>query len=81
MKDSDTDLIEMSANSVLSLLKNNKVSPLELLDALEKRINDIDSKVNSLPTLCFDRARSDANMLMNKPISERGLLAEMPIAI
>jgi amidase len=81
MKDSDTNLIEMSANSVLSLLKNNKVSPIELLDALEKRISDIDSKVNSLPTLCFDRARSDANMLMRKPISERGLLAGMPIAI
>jgi amidase len=35
-----------------------EVTPLDLLDALEKRIAEVDGKVNALPTLCFDRARA-----------------------
>jgi len=31
-----------------------KSPPLDLLDVLEKRIAEVDGKVNALPTLCFD---------------------------
>ena len=34
-----------------------------------------------MPTLCFERARAHAKALMAKPVSERGLLAGMPVAI
>jgi amidase len=71
----------MTAGEVVSLLKKNVVSPIELLDALEQRINEVDKEVNSLPTLCFTRARSEADKLMQKPIEDRGILAGLPIAI
>ena len=48
---------------------------------LEKRIAEVDGKVNALPTLCFDRARTHAKALMKKPAAERGLLAGLPIPI
>ena len=81
MKYASLDLIKMTAGEIVSLLKKNVVSPIELLDALEQRINQVDKEVNSLPTLCFTRARSEADKLMQKPIEDRGILAGLPIAI
>ena len=81
MEQSDRDLITMTANDVVNLLKKNEVSPIELLSALEKRINEIDTDVNALPTRCFSRTKSEANKLMQKPLEERGVLAGLPIAI
>ena len=48
---------------------------------LEKRVAEVDGKVNALPTLCFDRARDHAKALMQKPAGERGLLAGLPVPI
>ncbi len=71
------DLIRLSARSVRDLLKDRQVSPLELLDALEHRISEVDSAVNALPTLCFERARQRAR---ERDFS--GLpLAGIPVAI
>ena len=81
MEQSDRDLITMTANEVVNLLKKNEVSPIELLSALEKRVNAIDKDVNALPTRCFSRAKSEAEKVMQKPLEERGLLAGLPIAI
>src|SRR5258707_2863548 len=63
------------------MLKAGDVTPLDLLDVLEKRIAEVDGKVNALPILCFDRARGHAKALMQKPAAERGLLAGLPIPI
>ena len=57
------------------------MTPLDLLEVLEKRIAEVDGPVNALPTLCFDRARKHAHALMQKPVAERGLLAGLPIPI
>lgn len=54
------DLISLSARAVRDLLKDRKVTPLELLEALEIRIEKVDGAVNALPTLCFERARTRA---------------------
>ena len=54
------DLIRLSARSVRDLLKDRQVSPLQLLDALEHRISEVDGAVNALPTLCFERAQQRA---------------------
>jgi amidase len=75
------ELIKKTACEVLDLLNKDEVSPLDLLDQLEKRIGDVDGKVNALPTLCFDRARAHAKELMAKPRDERGELAGIPVAI
>lgn len=77
----DLSLIEKSATDILKLLKKGEVSPLDLLDTLEKRIAAVDGQVNALPTLCFDRARKHARALMKKPKEGRGLLQGIPVPI
>jgi amidase len=51
------DLIRADAVTLVGRLKKGELTPHDLLDALEKRIAAVDSPVNALPTLCFDRAR------------------------
>jgi len=77
----DQSLIRETACTIVSKLDTGEVTPLDLLDVLEKRIAEVDGKVNALPTLCFDRARKHAAELMKKPKGQRGLLAGMPIPI
>ncbi len=74
-------LVQATACAILDKLNAGEVTPLDLLDALEARIAEVDGKVNALPTLCFDRARTHAKTLMKKPVGERGLLAGMPVPI
>jgi len=78
---SDQDLIRASACEVVGKLKSGEVTALDLLDVLEKRIAEVDGKVNALPILCFDRAREHAKALMQKPASKLGLLAGLPVPI
>ncbi len=77
----DQELARATACAVVDKLRSGEVSPLDLLDVLEQRIAEVDGKVNALPTLCFDRARTHARALMQKPAGERGLLAGLPIPI
>src|SRR5258707_4111030 len=78
---SDRGLVRATACAVIEKLNKSEVTPLDLLDALEQRIAEVDGKVNALPTLCFDRARTHAKALMKKPVGDRGLLAGMPVPI
>ena len=73
----DQGLVKETACAVVDKLKAGDVTPLDLLDVLERRIAEVDGKVNALPTLCFDRARIHAKTLMKKPAAERGLLVEV----
>jgi amidase len=77
----DQGLVRETANAIVSKLRKGEVTPLDLLDVLEKRIAEVDGKVNALPTLCFDRAREHAKALIQKKLAERGLLAGLPIPI
>jgi amidase len=78
---SGQELVRATACAIVDKLISGEITPLELLDVLEKRIAEVDGKVNALPTLCFDRARTNAKALMKKPIGDRGLLAGMPVPI
>jgi amidase len=78
---SDQKLVQATACAIIDKLNAGDVTPLDLLDVLEQRIAEVDGQVNALPTLCFDRARDRAKVLMKKPIGERGLLAGMPLPI
>jgi amidase len=75
------DLVRETACAVVDRLRAGDVTPLDLLDVLEKRIAEVDDKVNALPIQCFDRAREHAKALMRKPVAERGLLAGLPVPI
>ena len=76
-----SELYRSTANEIHGRLKSGEISPLDCLDALEQRISQVDSKVNALPTLCFDRARAHARDLMKKPMGERGVLLGLPVPI
>lgn len=76
-----TDLIRMTATAIVDGLKGGAITPLDCLDALEKRIAEVDGMVNALPTRCFDRAREHAKALMQKPQAQRGILAGLPVPI
>ena len=76
-----SELFRSTANEIHARLKSGEISPLDCLDALEARIAAVDSKVNALPTLCFDRARAHARELMKKPMAERGVLLGLPVPI
>ncbi len=54
----DATLIPMTAVAVRDLLLKGKISPLDLLDALEMRIAEVEPAVNALPTLCPRYARA-----------------------
>jgi amidase len=77
----DQGLVRATACAVVDKLKSGEVTPLDLLDVLERRVAEVDGQVNAMPTLCFDRARAHAKELMKKRAGERGLLAGMPVPI
>ena len=60
-----------------------EVSPIELINNAEERINATDGKINALPTLCFDRARAKAHHLLKNPIQDAPpqYLYGLPIAV
>jgi amidase len=78
---SSAELVRATACENVERLKRGDITPHDLLDALEARIAEVDGQVNALPILCFDRARAHADALMKKPVSERGLLAGLPVPI
>jgi len=78
---SHLDLIKTDACTLVDELRRGRVTPHDLLDALEARIAEVDRKVNALPTLCFPRAREHADRLMKLPAGERGPLAGLPVPI
>ena len=77
------DLVKLTARQAVDLLKNKKVSPLELIDAALERIEETNGAINALPTVCADRARDHAQKLMDTPSgdSQRGQLHGLPVAI
>jgi amidase len=77
----DQELVRATACALVDGLNAGEITPLDLLDVLERRIAEVDGKVNALPTLCFDRARSRAATLMKRKPKERGLLAGLPVPI
>jgi amidase len=81
MQVADQGLVHATACTIVDKLNSGDVTPLDLLDVLEARIAEVDGKVNALPTLCFDRARTQARELMKKPAGQRGLLAGLPMPI
>ena len=78
------ELIQLTAIEAVSKLNSGDISPLEMISAAEARIMEVEPLINALPTLCFERAREHASLLMagkngnnNKP----GWLAGLPVAI
>lgn len=75
------EIFRWTAREVLAALTRGELSHSEVLDALERRVSAVDGRVNALPTLCFDRARAQAQALAEKPTGARGILGGLPIPI
>lgn len=75
------DLIRLDATTMVEMLKAGDITPHDAIDAMEERVNEIDNRVNALPTTSFDRARADADRLMKQPPENRGILHGLPLAI
>lgn len=75
------DLIRLDATTMVEMLKAGDITPHDAIDAMEERVNEIDNRVNALPTTSFDRARADADRLMKQPPENRGILHGLPVAI
>ncbi|WP_417513781.1 amidase [Minwuia sp.] len=75
------ELIRMSATEAVARLKAGDISPMELIDASEARVAEVDGAVNALPTLCFDRARTHASRLKVPDDPDPGHLYGLPVAI
>jgi amidase len=58
------ELWRLSAVEAVRLLKRREVSPLDMIDAAEKRIAATNPKINALVTLCYGRAREHARRIM-----------------
>ncbi|WP_199899268.1 amidase [Sneathiella glossodoripedis] len=72
----------MTALEAVEKLKSREISPLELIDAAEQRIEQTNDAVNALPVLCLDRARKHAQKILNeKPQNGQKSLFGLPIAI
>ena len=79
------ELIRLTATEAVARLRKGEISPLELIDAAERRIAEVEPAVNALPTLCFERARKHAVDLMagrrREAENEAGWLGGLPVAI
>ncbi len=79
------ELVSLTAREAVARLMKKDISPLDLLDAAERRILAVEAHINALPTLCFDRARRQAKRLQKgwalDAERESGWLAGLPIAI
>jgi amidase len=79
------ELIRLTASEAVLRLKRREITPLELIEAAERRIAAVEPAINALPTLCLERARAHAERLMRgegrEAEGEPGWLAGLPVAI
>jgi len=79
------ELIRLTATEAVARLKRGDVTPLDLIDAAERRIAEVEPALNALPTLCLERAREHARALMRGERrgadGEPGWLAGLPVVI
>src|ERR1700750_3212901 len=80
-----SELTRMTAVEAVKRLKAREISPLDLIEALAKRLADVEPAVSALPTLCLDRARDHAKRIMQgsacEASGEAGWLAGLPVSI
>ena len=79
------ELIRLTAREAIRRLERREITPLDLIDAAERRAEQCEPALNALPTRCFDRARAHARRLMEgkgrEAAGEPGWLAGLPVAI
>ncbi|MFT5741910.1 MAG: amidase, partial [Gammaproteobacteria bacterium] len=67
------ELIKRPAREIVKLLRRGEISVGDCVDALSRRIAEVEPSINALPTLCFDR--------VDRNPDRTTLLAGLPVAI
>lgn len=75
------ELHMLSACEAVAQLERGTVTIGQLLDCLRARIEIVEPVVNALPTLCFERAYEQAELLQSRPSEQRGRLRGLPVTI
>lgn len=78
------DLIRLTATEAVGELKKGTLSPVDLLDALIARTEEVEAHVNALPIRFFEEAREEANSFDPRTHENRdrpGFLAGLPVAV
>ena len=77
------DLWKLTATETVALLKRREVSPCELIDIAAARIEATNARLNSIVTLCLDRAYDHAKRLESGSAGDYPLhyLHGLPVAI
>ena len=74
-------LWQKSAKEIISLLKNNSISPTEALNSCLNRIKETHKDINAVVTICEERAHKKIKNL-NKDFKDHpGYLHGLPIVI
>ena len=77
-----TDLYRLTATEAVALLRRGELQPLDLIEAAEARIAEVDGTVNALPIRCFERARGQAkSWTAGKRSAPPPSLCGLPIAV
>ncbi|MEJ3745090.1 amidase [Actinomycetes bacterium KLBMP 9797] len=77
-------VLRLSAVEAVRALKRGEVSPLELVDAVADRLDEVEPVVNALVARCLDRARANARRLMSDGDVEAdhpAWLAGLPVTV
>jgi Asp-tRNA(Asn)/Glu-tRNA(Gln) amidotransferase A subunit family amidase len=78
-----TDLCDLSAVALRQLIGERRISPVELLSSCRRRIEEVNPRVNALPTLDFTAAEQAAKLAERQVMAgdELGVLHGLPAAI
>jgi Asp-tRNA(Asn)/Glu-tRNA(Gln) amidotransferase A subunit family amidase len=80
-----TDLCYLSATKVAAGIREGRIQPVEVIDALADRINRLNRNLNAYVTLDLENARKDAEhkgqLQKEHPGANLGLLYGVPVAI
>lgn len=75
------DLHLLDAHEVVALLRDGAVTPGELLDVVQARLDATEPAVHATPIVCLERARARAAKLVHPTDAPPGYLYGLPILI
>ena len=75
------NLWKRSAKDVVTLLKNNEISPKEAIDSTIHRINETHNDINAIVTTCEDRALGKIYTINDHMKNHPGFLFGLPVVI
>ena len=78
-----SELFRCSGTELGRRLRCGEISPVDVIESIASRIEDVNPKINALPVLCLDKAREQAQQMANHnpPSDEKGPLWGLPFAV